>query len=458
MTARDATQGLTGALARACRSFQFESLPPDVIFLGKQCVLDWIGVALAGSGQPLAEILRAQVLEDGGAPQATLVGSGEAVSASQAALVNGAAAHALDFDDVIGGMGHPTVPVLPALLAMAERDGRNGRDLLTAFVAGVEMETRIGAFGMASHYAKGFHSTGTLGTFGAAAGCAHLLGLDEEQWLRALGIAGTQAAGLKSMFGTMCKPLHAGKAAQNGLFAASLAARGYTANPAVLETDQGFAATQVPEPKAERALDGLGESYAIRTVLFKYHAACYGTHETIENMLALKAAHDIRPEAIEAIELRVPESNLAMCNIQEPETALEGKFSMRFTAAMALADGDLSEQAFTDERVNDPRFVVLRDRVSVGSHPAGHPDRGTEATIRLRDGTVLRHEVDLFIPATDLERQWERLEAKFRSLAEPLLGPNRTDAIVRTVQSLESLNDAGQLAGASVAAARKVAV
>ncbi len=457
MTASEDMQGLTEVLVRACRAITVNSIPADAAFVARQSLLDWLGVALAGSSQPLAEILRAQVLEEGGAPQATLVGSGEAVSASQAALVNGAASHALDFDDV-NGMGHPTVPVLPALLALAERDRRNGRDLLAAFVAGVEMETRVGALGMASHYAKGFHSTGTFGTFGAAAACSHLLGLEEEQWLRALGIAATQAAGLKSMFGTMCKPLHAGKAAQNGLFAASLAARGYTANAAVLETPQGFAATQIPEPTPGRALEGLGEGYAIRSVLFKYHAACYGTHETIENMLALRAEHDIHPEDVEAIELEVPESNLAMCNIPEPETALEGKFSLRFTAAMALADGDLSELAFTDERVNDPRFTALRDRVNVCPHPAGHPGRGSEATVRLRDGREFRNAVDLFIPAADLDRQWQRLEAKFRSLAAPLLGSARTDEIVQTVRSVETLDDAGQLLRAVAVPAKEVSV
>lgn len=447
---------ITAQLARACREISFETLPPDALFLAKQCILDWFGVTLAGAGEPLSAILREQVLEDGGSPQATLLATGERVSAAQAALVNGAASHALDYDDVhIGMSGHPSVPVLPALLALAERNGAAGRDVLAAFVAGFEMECRIGALVMPGHYQRGFHATGTLGTFGAAAACSHLLGLDEERWLHALGIAGAQAAGLKSMFGTMCKPLHAGKAAQNGLMAAHLANRGFTSNPEVLEAPQGFVATQAPSANAEAALRGLGESFAIRDVLFKYHAACYGTHETIEGVLRLKQLHGLRPDDVRAITLYVPRGHLAMCNIQEPATALEGKFSLRFTAALALGHGDASDQAFTDERVRDPALIALRDRVRVEVNEGEHFTGGTQVVIELASGATLRENVDLTIPADDLDLQWARLAAKFRSLAAPVVGTGRAEAIIDGVQRMETLGSISPLVEAAVTPARE---
>src|SRR5215203_7194419 len=226
-----ATAGLTGRLVAGVRDLRYDDLPADVIVIAKHCLLDWLGVTLAGSREPLAQMLRDEVAEQGGRPQATLIGTDARASTQQAALVNGAASHALDFDDVHLVMnGHPSVPVLPALLALAEAHDGDGRALIAAFVAGVEVECRIGALVMPGHYNAGFHATGTLGAFGAAAACAHLLALDTDQWQIALAIAGTQAGGLKAMFGTMCKPLHAGKAAANGLLAATLAARGFTAN------------------------------------------------------------------------------------------------------------------------------------------------------------------------------------------------------------------------------------
>lgn len=451
--------GITARLSAACRAISYDDLPPGTAFVAKQCILDWFGVTLAGSSEPLAVMLREQVLADGGNEQATLVGTGQRVAALQAALVNGAASHALDFDDVhIGMSGHPTVPILPALLALAEQRGANGRDLIAAFVAGFEMECRVGAYVNPGHYQRGFHATGTLGTFGAAAACAHLLGFDEEQWGRAMGIAGAQAAGLKSMFGTMCKPLHAGKAAQNGLMAALLAERGFTSNPGVLETEQGFGATQTPSVSEDAALAALGERPAIHDVLFKYHAACYGTHETIEGVLRLKELHRLEPESIEAIDLYVPSGHLAMCNIQEPTTALEGKFSLRFTAALALGHGDASDAAFTDDRVRDARLATLRDRVTVKTNEGVHFTGGTQVVVRLADGRELRETVDLTIPATDLDLQWLRLAAKFRSLAEPVLGAARAEELVAAVEQIEDSASVASLVALAVSPAREAVV
>lgn len=443
------TEGLTRAIAASARAISFEALPGDVVFLARQCLLDWFGVTLAGADEPLARILRDEALESGGNPQATVIGGGLRTSVQQAALINGAASHALDFDDVQMTMsGHPSVPVIPALLALAEHRGASGSDFIAAFVAGFEVECRVGALVMPGHYSTGFHATGTLGTFGATAACAHLMGLSEEQWLHALGIAGAQAAGLKSMFGTMCKPLHAGKASANGLLAATLAARGFTSNPAVLEVAQGFAATQTTTPNPERALSGLGEEFAIRGVLFKYHAACYGTHETIEGVLRLKSEHGLRPSDIQQIQLTVPRGNLAMCNIQEPATALEGKFSLRFTAALAMAGDDTSEQAFTDSAVRRAELVELRDRVQVEGRERG---AGTDVTITTTSGAELRTSVNLETPADDLDLQLARLEAKFDSLARPVIGAGEADGLRTRIGSLETEQNMADLVSLAVA-------
>lgn len=442
-------EGLTRAIAASARAISFESLPEDVIVLARQCALDWFGVTLAGADEPLARILREEASESGGHPQATVIGGGMRTSAQQAALINGAASHALDFDDVQMTMsGHPSVPVIPALLALAELRGASGADFIAAFVAGFEVECRTGALVMPGHYSTGFHATGTLGTFGAAAACAHLMGLSEEQWLHALGIAGAQAAGLKSMFGTMCKPLHAGKASANGLLAATLAARGFTSNPRVLEVAQGFAATQTTTLNPERALAGLGEAFAIRGVLFKYHAACYGTHETIEGVLRLKSEHRLKPEDIRQIQLTVPRGNLAMCNINEPATALEGKFSLRFTAALAMAGDDTSEQAFTDGAVRSPKLVELRDLVTVAGRERG---AGTEVTVITTSGAELHASVNLETPADDLQLQLARLESKFGSLARPVIGSAAAEELRARIGRLEQEQSMAGLVSLAVA-------
>jgi hypothetical protein len=210
----------TRALAAQNAAWTFEGVPADARTLVRHCLLDWIAVTLAGAQEPVTHMLAEEAREQGGFPQATVVGHGFAASSRQAALINGAASHALDFDDVnMSFTGHPSVVLVPALLALAEARGASGAAFMTAFVAGYETLCRIGASVSPGHYALGFHSTGTIGTFGAAAACAHLLQLDAEDTADALGIAATQAAGLKAMFGSMCKPLHAGKAGADGMMA-----------------------------------------------------------------------------------------------------------------------------------------------------------------------------------------------------------------------------------------------
>src|SRR3954471_15599861 len=262
---------LTRGLAEQASAMTYDALPEEVRALTRQCVLDYYGVALAGAGDPLVAILLDELAEAGGAAQASVIGHQARLPALSAALVNGAIGHALDYDDVNLAMpGHPSVAILPALIALAEARQSSGREVIAAFVAGYETACRIGSALRPGHYNLGFHATGTLGAFGAAAACARLLGLDAEATARALGIAGTQAAGLKSQFGTMCKPFHAGKASQNGLLAARLAARGFSSRLDTVECEQGFALTHGPDFHPGKMLADPPGGFHILANLFKY--------------------------------------------------------------------------------------------------------------------------------------------------------------------------------------------
>jgi 2-methylcitrate dehydratase PrpD len=449
--AEDVT-AVTARLTDALRCLRFEDLPPHVVAVSRHCLLDWFGVTLAGSRERAAAIVRAEA-QDEGAGHCTLIGTIVKAPPFWAALANGTASHALDFDDVVVAMaGHPTVPVVPALLATAEVSPRDGRAFITAFVAGVEAECRIGMLMARSHYERGFHVTSTVGTFGAAAACAHWLGLDLPRWQTAFGLAGTQASGLKCMFGTMTKPFHAGKAAANGLLAARLAAAGFTAHPDVLETAQGFGATQSAGLDTETALRDLGRRFGIADVLFKYHAACYLTHASIEALLKLKREHRIEPEQVVAVRLRVAPGHLNVCNIHTPTTALEAKFSLRFTAAMALVDGDLGERAFSDECVRDPRFTRLRDKVTVEPVTTLPNPYVSEAEVVLSDGTALTGAGDTSKPAApdQLDGQWNRLVGKFMGLATPVIGASRAAQLVERVGRLEGSGDVREIVSLTV--------
>ena len=438
----ETTDGATAYLAGLGRSISLEGLTPDALEVAKCCLLDWLGVTLAGSREPLSDILAAELTSPGG-QEATLIGRPDRVSVHAAALVNGSASHALDFDDMhLTVMGHPSVAVAPAVLALAERHRSSGVELLTAFVAGVELECRLGVLVGPSHYEHGWHNTATLGAFGAAGACARLLGLDRQRWLYALGIAGTQAAGLKGVFGTMCKPLHAGRAAANGLLAAVLAARGFTSAPHIIEAPQGFGATHGTLAGVE-VLEPLHGRYLIRETLFKYHAACYWTHSVIESALSLRQ-EGVRPEDVSAVEVEVGPSVLEVANIAEPRTGLEGKFSLRAVTAMALLGDDTTDpSAYSDERMSSPDLLALRDRVLVTSAQTG-PTAGT-VRVRTGDGRSLTASADTGVPADDLAEQRRRLAAKFRALAAPVVGRDRTARIVEEVDRLEELERVDQL-------------
>src|SRR3954468_7715014 len=410
---------LTRTLAERACAVTYDALPEPVRALARQCVLDYYGVALAGADDPLSTILLDELVEAGGATQASVIGHKARLPALSAALVNGAIGHALDYDDVNLAMpGHPSVAILPGLIALAEQRRSSGREIIAAFVAGYETACRIGMALRPGHYNLGFHATGTVGAFGAAAACAHLLGLDAEATARALGIAGTQAAGLKSQFGTMCKPFHAGKASQNGLLAARLASRGFSSHPDLVECEQGFALTHGPDFNPEAALATPPNGFHIFSNLFKYHAACYLTHGPIECARQIRERHGVKPNEIARITLSLDKSCDRVCNIPAPTDGLEAKFSLRQTVAMALSGIDTASlDAYSAATANDPDLMALRDKVALDFQD-GWPQAAAEIEVALTDGSVTRASHDAGIPSSDIAGQRERLVAKFGALAE----------------------------------------
>lgn len=438
---------LTSVLVSRARSIAQAPLPDDMRELARQCILDWIGVALAGSREPLVQMLKAQAREDGCNAAATLVGGRSLASVRQAALINGAAGHAIDYDDTnVAAHGHVTAAVLPAALAMAEAHGLSGDALLRAFAAGYEMTCMVGQYVGRAHYELGFHGTATMGSFGAACAASILTGLNADTMAVALGIAGTQASGLKAQFGTMCKPLHAGKAAENGIVGTQLAARGFTGRADLLEAPQGFGAATTPTPDAQAAVaTPVGGSH-LHHNLFKYHSACYGTHASIEAVSAIARRHGLVLADIERIELDVEPGAQHMCDIQAPRTGLEAKFSLRLNAALAIAGEDTSAPGtYADTTAQRADLVAVRDRVSVRFMPAGWPYMLAEARVRTRDGRDLSMRHDSGIPDADLPRQREKLERKFLALAVPAVGAAQARAILRTVAEIEKLEDIGTL-------------
>jgi 2-methylcitrate dehydratase PrpD len=442
---------LTRVLAEQASAVTYDALPEAVRALTRQCVLDYYGVALAGTDDPLAAILLDELAEAGGAAQASVIGHKARLPALSAALVNGAIGHALDYDDVNLAMpGHPSVAILPGLLALAEARHSSGREVIAAFVAGYETACRIGMALRPGHYNLGFHATGTVGCFGAAAACARLLGLDDAATAQALGIAGTQAAGLKSQFGTMCKPFHAGKASHNGLLAARLAARGFSSRPDLVECEQGFALTHGPDFSPEAALAAPPNGFYIFANLFKYHAACYLTHGPIECARSIREQtgreQRAAPGEIAQITLRLDRSCERVCNIPAPTDGLEAKFSLRQTVAMALSGIDTASLgAYSAATATDPALVALRDKVAL-DFQEDWPQAAAEIEVRLGDGRVLRASHDAGIPCADIAAQGERLAAKFAALAGPVAGPARASELREMIAGLDRLSDVGALA------------
>ena len=448
--AAEETPGFTATLARRITETSWSSLiaEPDLVERARQCILDWLGVAVAGSTEETTTVLMGELARMGGPGEGggcSVLGHNIESAVLDAALVNGTAGHALDYDDVNSALlGHPTAPVLPAVLALGEHVGADDRQVLTAFVAGYEAECAVGRALGTPHYARGFHTTATAGTLGAAAACSNLLGLTADQTAVALGLASTQAAGLKSMFGTMAKPFHAGRAASAGILSARLAAAGFSAAPDAIEVEQGLASTHSEGFDADRGLARPAGGWHLRANLFKYHASCFQTHSSIEGLVRLRDEEGFGVADVAEVVIHADTLQMGMCAIPEPRTGLEVKFSLRHTGALALAGVDSSApSSFTDAAATDPELAQLRQRIRVV--PDGTSGRPTVVDVLLLDGRRLSAAHDVSVPEPDLARQGRRLTAKFEALTTPVLGPGGAKDLARAVDALGDGGDVKQL-------------
>jgi len=436
---------VTERLARYVLETSYPSFPKEVVHQGKRCFLDLLGVALGGAKQPLSKILVKMVKDFGGQPQATILGHGLKTNVMNAALVNGAMAHALDYDDThSGSLGHPSAPLIPAVLAVAEWKGLSGKSALEAFILGFEVETRIGLGMGMKHYDRGWHATSTFGRFGAAVAAGKLLGLSLEEMKIALGLAGTQAAGVRLVFGTMTKPFHPGKCAFDGVLSAILAQRGFTCAPNIIEGKKGYWEVLGDDSNLEPMVKDLGKKYEVLKNTFKPYAACLLTHPTIDAVIEMRNKYNLKPEDVEAISCDVGKFCLDSAGQVEPKTGLAGKFSTYYCAALALAEGVAGENMFTDKKVQDPQMVALRKKVKAKVVP-GYKDTEAKVTITAKGGKKYSAYVDTpkgdpRNPPTD-----EELENKFRSLAPFVLPQPRVDRLVETIWSLEKLGNVRQL-------------
>ncbi len=441
-----ATAELTHGLAQ--RASALDELPDDIRELARQSLLDWFAVTLGGCREDAPATLLAILPAGGGPRTAAAVGHDARLNALDAALFNGTSSHVLDFDDVnLAFLGHASVAVLAAVLALAEERNLPVAEVVRAYVAGYETACRLAVALGPEPYRRGFHATGTGGTFASAAACARLLELDAQTTAQALGIAASQAAGLKCNFGTMTKSLHAGKACQSGLLAALLAARGFTAAPDAIEAEQGFAAAFGGDGDAEAALT---DRWHLRENLFKHHASCFFTHSTIEGLLELERARPFAAAEVEEVEIHVSEVELGTCVIPEPATGLEVKFSLPHLAAMTILGR--STASIDDADAADPEAVALRSRVALTDD--GEPGAPTRVEVRLSDGSRLSAAHDVNAPEADLDAQGARLAEKFRVLAEPVLGAGRAGVLLGALTELDGARPVGELMRAAQPARR----
>ena len=448
--------GATEELARFACKLEFEQIPAEALAWAKDAILDCTGVALAGTQEDAGRIITDYVKETGGRPEAGVFAAGFKSSVGNAALANGTMAHALDFDDYVlpNWTGHPTAPLLPAIFALGQRQRISGKDTLLAYIIGFEVGGKIGAGLGRGHYELGWHPTSPLGTMGSAAACCSILKLNVAQARIALGIAGSEASGVRQNFGTMTKPLHAGLAARNGLMAALLAKKGFTADGSVLEGPFGFSKvfTAGGEYDLAKMSQRLGEPFLIleHGVSIKPYPCCAEAHRCLDAIFYLLREHDIRADDVESVECRTSDMVSQIMIHHRPKTTEEAKFSMEYCMAVALLDRNAGLQQFRTERVVEPRVQELLTRVRYVHPPEAsgylnmerYPER---VTINLHDGTVYSHEVleSKGRPGNRLGKA--ELIAKYRDCAARAISRERIECSLDMLQGLEKLRDISEL-------------
>ena len=441
--------GTTEILARWIVATTYEQIPAAAIEQAKKSILDYIGTATYGTTSELGKIMLEFTREQGGNPQARVIGTNIRTAAAAAAFANGTNGHSEDFDDLGGVGGHPATVLTPTVLALADELHLSGRDVLTAWVVGYEIGTRLSSY---NHTDRDWHPTAIYGTMGAAAAAAKLLGLDVEKTRMALGIAGSEAAGLRRNFGTMTKPFHPGQASRNGVIAAKLAAKGFTSDPDIIEGRQGYADNFGGEKCHIPSMTKfLGKLYYLEEegTRIKPWPCCGGNHQTLTNWLPYIKEKKLKAEDVELIEHIGPNIPCTGALLRtEVRKGLEGKFSLAYNISAALIDGKVDYGTFTNERaakgdlqefMKRVRLVRSNDVVLRRPHIAdGNPE--ARLRITMRSGTV--HELVLE-PARHLTG--DDVLAKFRLNTEGILGKEKASTAIELVQRLERVKDVAEL-------------
>jgi 2-methylcitrate dehydratase PrpD len=457
------TRAITDYVAGFVVDTKFADIPPDVAHLGKRSVLDGIGLALAGARSECGHIAQAYLANLGiaNAAGSSVIGTSLRLPARFAAFANGLAIHADDYDDtqlavakdrVYGLLTHPTAPALPPALALAERDRRSGADFMLAYQVGVEVECKVAEAIMPRHYQHGFHSTATCGSIGAAAAAAKMLRLDREATRRALSLGATQAGGLRENFGTMTKPFHAGRAAENGVVAAEIAALGFTASPNGLEADRGFFRA-AGGGFAPEMIDGkLGNPWTFHSpgVSIKPHPSGSLTHPGMGAMLDLIRKHDIKPSQVKRVSVGTNHNMPNALIHHRPKNELQAKFSMEFCMAILLLERRGGLEEFTDEVVNRADVQAMIEKVSFGVHPeaeaAGFDKMTTLIQVELAGGQVLETQADFGKGSPANPMSDEELSDKFRGCASWAgLDKAKAEEILKVVWNIESVKDVNDL-------------
>jgi len=417
-----------------------------------RAVLDTVGVMLAGASEPAARIVQ-RVIANEGNGACRILGTGFIASATNAALANGTAAHALDFDDMcFVSLAHPSAPLVAAVLAAGELVHASGRALLDAYIVGFELEGRLGRAMNPRHYQRGWHCTSTLGTIGTAAAAARLLGLDATAAGHAVCIAASEASGLKENFGTMVKPLHAGLAARNGVLAARLAQAGMTAGVDALQGAQGFLVAMDGErdPKAFGDFTAdLGSRWEILEtgITVKLYPSCAATHPMLDALLDLKRRERFSADEVSEIQIGVDAITPTVLIHDRPATGLQAKFSMPFCAAAAIVYGRVGIDTFDERQLQDPSMTAVRDRVAMQVDPtldaSAPPLTQARVAVRLRDGRVLSASANGARGYPERPASDDELGTKFLSCAARVMPEARAMESLAIMRDIENVSDVG---------------
>jgi len=448
----DATvPAVTRVLADYVVGSHYAQHPEAVRKEARRTLLNWIGCAIGGSRQETVDIAVTALAPFSGPAQASLLGRRERLDILHATLINGISSHVLDFDDThLKTVIHPAGPVASAILALAEyrQPPVSGQAFIDALIVGVEVECRIGNAVYPAHYDRGWHITGTAGVFGAAAACGKLLGLSAPQMVWALGLAATQPVGLREMFGSMTKSFHPGRAAQNGLTAALLAARNFTSADTGIEGKSGWANVLSTTRDYGQITDQLGARYELSLNTYKPFACGIVMHPTIDACLQLRQAHALQADQIERIDLRVHPLVLELTGKKTPQTGLEAKFSIYFAAAIAIIAGAAGVHEFSDANARNPALVALRDRVQATVDPAIKEDQ-VRVAMTLKDGRRLETFVEHAVGSLERPMSDADLEAKVTSLADGVLPAAAIRHVIDLCWTADTLPNAAVIATAA---------